>query len=216
MNEDSETLTDQRDAIDAETRLSVTYGVTNSRHPDIATQALKDLRIRVKGRIQLSTDGLRAYRVAVDRVFGDNIDYGQVIGTRKIPIVGNPDPRHISTTYIERQNLTTRTTNSRFVRKGNAYSKRMPYLQYTVAIMKCHYNFCRPHMSLPRNITPAMAAGLADQPYDTLWMSDLVEASYPEPASRDIEFERQRRLDRRRSIPYHRIHKTRLCALFNR
>ncbi len=133
-------------------------------------------------RIQLSTDGLDAYRVAVQRTFGDDIDYWVIVGPQnKRAVIGNPDPCHISTTFVGRPNLTTRMVTNRFIRKGNAYSRRLPLFLYSAAIVNCYHDFCRPHMSLPRSTPPAMAAELTDRTYDNLWLSELVEASHPEP-----------------------------------
>ncbi len=139
--------------------------------------------------MQLSSDALAAYVEATKRAFGADIDYGQVVkfyeaepvgrgryspphvvGAERSAIVGSPDPAHISTSLIERQNLTMRMSMRRFTRLTNAFSKKVENLRAAVSLHFAHYNFVRVHRSL--RVTPAMEAGVSDR----LWsLDELVE-----------------------------------------
>ena len=139
-------------------------------------------------RVQLTTDGHRAYLEAVEGVFGVDIDYAQLIkiyGTEQLPsesrysppkclgagphtITGNPDEAHISTSFIERQNLTIRMMNRRFTRLTNAFSKKIENHKHSIALHFMHYNFCRIHKTL--RVTPAMEAGISNRVWE---LSDL-------------------------------------------
>jgi IS1 family transposase len=169
-------------AIDADTKLVPSYLIGSREHHD-AIRFIGDLAKRLRNRVQLTTDGHRAYLVAVRKAFGNDIDYAQLIklyGTDQDPkkpdkryspgvcidavptrVSGNPDPDHISTSYIERQNLTMRMSMRRFTRLTNAFSKKVENLAAAVSLHFMHYNFCRVHKSL-NGQTPAMAAGLTD------------------------------------------------------
>jgi hypothetical protein len=151
-----------------------------------AVDFLMDLRGRLANRIQLTTDGHVAYRGAVERVFGSDVDYAQLIkqygvehsedasptarryspnkvtGQEVRIINGDPDPDHISTSYVERQNLNMRMSMRRFTRLTNAFSKKVENHAAMVSLHFMAYNFARPHGSLAKNTTPAMAAGVAD------------------------------------------------------
>jgi hypothetical protein len=152
---------------------------------------MEDLRDRVKTRMQLTTDGLRVYLEAVQEAFGvDGIDYAQLvkiygeapgkgserryspaecIGAKKLPVEGDPDKAHISTSYVERQNLNMRMGMRRFTRLTNAFSKKLENHCHALALYFMFYNFCRIHKTL--KISPAMAAGVTDK----LWsMEDIV------------------------------------------
>ena len=125
-----------------------------------------------------TTDGLKMYGEAVEGAFGMDVDYamliklygsdsfdtkyspGDCIGTQTAVMQGNPDPLHISTSFIERQNLTMRMQMRRFTRLTNAFSKKIDNLGHAVALHFMHYNFCRVHQTL--RVTPAMEAGIAD------------------------------------------------------
>ena len=175
-------------AIDADTKLVPSYFV-GKRTGDNAYAFMRDLSGRLTNRVQLSTDGLQSYIYAVEDTFGADIDYGQVVkfydaepigpgrysppkvtGQEKTVITGSPDLRHISTSLVERQNLTMRMQMRRFTRLTNAFSKKLDNLKAAVALHFCHYNFVRLHRSL--RITPAMAAGVSDR----LWtLEELVE-----------------------------------------
>jgi IS1 family transposase len=167
-------------ALDAETKLVPTFRI-GKRTGQTALDFVQDFRTRLKsnGRIQLSTDGLAAYIDAVERSFGSNIDYAQVVKVfasvtpgfeRYSPprvaevvsttIKGNPDERHISTSYVESQNLTMRQSIRRFTRLTTGYSKKLENLKAAVALHFAHYNLIRIHSTL--RMTPAMAAGISD------------------------------------------------------
>ncbi len=142
---------------------------------------MHDLASRLANRIQLTTDGHRVYADAVESAFGPDIDYAMLIkvygadreesearyspagymGCRTIPMMGNPKAEDISTSYVERQNLTMRMQMRRFTRLTNAFSKKIDNLGYAVALHFMQYNFCRVHQTL--RVTPAMEAGIADR-----------------------------------------------------
>ncbi|MGA2476551.1 MAG: IS1 family transposase [Terriglobia bacterium] len=164
-------------AIDADTKLIPSWTLGN-RDARTAKILIDDLASRLAHRIQLTTDGHKAYLEAVEGAFGCDIDYAMLIKTyestqeetryspadctscERKPIMGDPDPEHISTSYIERQNLTMRMTMRRFTRLTNAFSKKVENHAYAVALYTMHYNFCRIHKSL--RVTPAMEAGITD------------------------------------------------------
>ena len=162
--------------IDADTKLVVSWFI-GGRDYDTACCFIQDIASRLKGRVQLTTDGLKAYIEAVEDSFIGNIDYAQLfklygkessgdrkysppdcIGTRKIKIMGNPDEKYISTSYIERQNLTMRMGMRRFTRLTNGFSKKIENHGYAIALHFMYYNFCRIHKTL--RVTPAMESGL--------------------------------------------------------
>ncbi len=164
-------------AIDADTKLvpSFTLGYRDAQTARIFIDSLKS---RLAGRVQITTDGLKVYLEAIEDAFGSDVDYAALVKiyggsqeeTRYSPaecigceikrIQGRPDPRHISTSSIERQNLTMRMSMRRFTRLSNAFSKNVGNHFYAVAIHYMHYNFCRIHKSL--RVTPAMEAGISD------------------------------------------------------
>lgn len=164
-------------AIDADTKLVPSFMIGN-RDGLTAKIFIDDLKSRLAGRVQLTTDGLRVYLEAVEGAFGADIDYAMLVkmyessqeetryspavcvSCERQPIMGQPDPKHISTSYVERQNLTMRMQMRRFTRLTNAFSKKVENHAYHVALHYMHYNFCRVHQSL--RVTPAMEAGLAD------------------------------------------------------
>lgn len=175
-------------AIDADSKFVISWALGN-RDANTATAFLHDLARRLDCRIQLTTDGHRAYIIPVWEVFGLDIDYaqlvklygpapkgetryspGQCLGAKKTAVMGRPDRKHISTSYAERQNLTMRMSMRRFTRLTNAFSKKVENLGHAVSLHFMHYNFCRTHQSL--RVTPAMAAGVTDR----LWeVEDLVK-----------------------------------------
>jgi IS1 family transposase len=175
-------------AIDADTKLIIAYKL-GARNGWFAHEFMKDVASRLANRVQLTTDGLRAYLDAVNSAFGNNIDYAQlikiygndrtssgkysppeVIGIETQPVCGEPNPKNISTSYVERQNLTLRMSNRRFTRLTNGFSKRLQNHEYSVALTYFHYNFVRVHQTL--KTTPAIAAGIAKK----VWtMVDFVE-----------------------------------------
>ena len=162
--------------MDTDSKLVITWDVSTERGLEVSIPFMADLRSRIPGRVQITTDGLLSYADAVERVFGSDADYAQDIGFGdKRVIQGDPDPARISTTYVERHNLTTRMSLRRFARRSNGHSKRIANHAYAVAMYLTWFNFCRLHMSLPPLTTPAMASGLAEFPHDMLWLASLVE-----------------------------------------
>lgn len=165
--------------IDADTKLIPTWRV-GTRDAGTAHDLMMDLAPRLRGRVQLTTDGLRSYLDAVEDAFGIDVDYAQLVkvygentkeeqrkyspavclGTERKVIQGEPDPAHISTSYVERHNLTIRMSNRRFTRLTNAFSKKLENHCHALAVFFMFYNFCRIHQSL--RVTPAMEAGIAD------------------------------------------------------
>jgi IS1 family transposase len=182
-------------AIDAETKLVPSF-VVGKRNAENAYYLMQDLQGRLAHRVQLTTDGFRPYLEAVEGTFGADVDYSmlvkiygsskgegegpawygpaEVVSTLPIPIMGEPDPKLISTSYVERQNLTIRMQLRRFTRLTNAFSKKLPNLKAAVALHFAHYNFVRIHQSL--RVTPSMAAGVTHR----LWtVADLLgQVSY--------------------------------------
>lgn len=177
-------------SIDPDTKLIPSYFI-GGRDTESACIFLKDLERRIPGRFQLSTDGAPFYNEAVLEVFGLGVDYGQVQKTvgrnswledlQYKPIMGNPNPSHISTSIIERHNLTMRMSMRRFTRRTNGYSKRVFNLYCALSVYVMYYNFVRPHSTLTKlangkPTTPAMAANLAQRPWTLDDIIRLVEA----------------------------------------
>lgn len=178
-------------AMDADTKLICSWWV-GPRDFWTAKQFVDDLAGRLANRIQLSTDGLKLYFFAVNSAFQGDIDYGIIqkiygpsgteaatryspadcIACEKTVKVGSPDPKHISTSYIERQNLTMRMSMRRFTRLTNAFSKKIENHIASLAIHYMHYNFCRIHQTL--RITPAMAAGISQHVWSIQELVDLI------------------------------------------
>ncbi len=165
-------------AIDADTKL-VPCWCLGKRDAETAETFVSDLASRLADRVQLTSDGLRAYLTAVPNAFGEEVDYAQLVkvyqqdseGQRRysppecvtcerVRIVGGPDPRHISTSFIERQNLTMRMGMRRFTRLTNAFSKKAENHAAAVSLHMMHYNFARVHQTL--KTSPAVAAGVTD------------------------------------------------------
>jgi len=165
-------------AMDSETKLIPCFRV-GKRNAANAWYFVQDLQARLTNRVQLTTDGFRPYKDAVEDAFGANVDYamlvkmysesgqadtryspGEIVDARPIPITGNPNPRLISTSHIERQNLTIRMQLRRFTRLTNAFSKKLENLKAALSLHFAWYNFCRVHSSL--RVTPAMACELAN------------------------------------------------------
>lgn len=175
-------------ALDADTKLIVSY-LIGGRDADYANEFMEDVAGRLASRVQLTTDGLKAYLDAVEGAFGADVDYAQLVklygdapesakgryspadctGIKKTRVEGKPDPAHVSTSYVERQNLTMRMSMRRFTRLTNAFSKKAENHAHMVALYTTWYNFARIHKTL--RVAPAMAAGLSDR----LWsMEDVV------------------------------------------
>ena len=185
-------------AIDGDSKLIVSW-LLGERDSQSAYHFIADLAERLAERVQLTSDGLGLYRWAIDWVFGANIDYAQLIkifgapvegekryspatckGVKENPVMGRPDPDHISTSYVERHNLTMRMSMRRFTRLTNAFSKKLRNHAAALALYFVWYNFCRIHKTL--RVTPAMEAGLATMPRDAEWIVGLVDAAAPKPA----------------------------------
>jgi IS1 family transposase len=166
-------------AMDSDTKLVLTWCV-GTRDAQFAKLFMDDLAPRLANRVQLTTDGHHAYLVAVENAFGGEIDYAKLVklygepfgnrterryspadvtGVIKETVSGNPEERHISTSHIERQNLTMRMGMRRFTRLTNGFSKKIENHEYALGIHYMHYNFARQHKSL--RVTPAMAAGIS-------------------------------------------------------
>ncbi|MBK5218526.1 MAG: IS1 family transposase [Thermoleophilia bacterium] len=179
-------------AICADTKLVPSW-LVGERTSDDAEYFLTDLASRMASRIQLSTDGHSMYAATVGTSFRQNVDWAQIqkqyatdpaqggkyspavsIGTKRIPRKGDPDPDRISTSYVERQNLTMRMGMRRFTRLTNGFSRKVENLAHAVSLHFMHYNFARPHASLKERYprTPAMAAGVADH----IWSLEEIAA----------------------------------------
>ena len=180
-------------AICSETKLIASWMV-GDRSAGTATDFMQDLAGRLANRIQLTTDGHRVYADAVEDAFGSNIDYAMLvklygadrtteaqyspatcIGTRTIRLSGKPKSEHISTSHVERHNLTMRMSMRRFARLTNAFSKKIENHIAGLSLYFMYYNFCRVHQTL--RVAPAMEAGIADH----VWSIEEVIALLPEP-----------------------------------
>jgi len=183
-------------AIDADSKLIVSW-LVGGRDSDYAIGFMDDLCTRLANRVQLTSDGHKAYLEAVEGAFGGDVDYAMLvkmygaapdsakgryspaecIGARKTRIEGKPDPAHISTSYAERQNLTMRMAMRRFTRLTNAFSKKLANHEHALALYFLHYNWCRIHKSL--KITPAMEAGITDKVWDWADFIAMMDAAIP-------------------------------------
>lgn len=188
-------------ALDADSKMIVSY-LIGGRDSGYAIEFMDDVRARLANRVQLTTDGHRAYLEAVEGAFGGDVDYAQLIkiygaapesakgryspaectGIKKNVIEGDPDTSKISTSYVERQNLTMRMSMRRFTRLTNGFSKKIDNHIHSLSLYFVHYNFCRIHKSL--KMTPAMAAGVSDTLRDMEWIVGLIDARAPEPKKR--------------------------------
>lgn len=181
-------------AIDADTKLVPCWNV-GTRGAASASEFITDMASRLANRVQLTTDGHRAYLEAVEEAFGIDVDYAMLIklygksegkgddrryspaectGTEIKVVSGDPELDHISTSYVERQNLTMRTNIRRFTRLTNAFSKKVENHMHAISLHFMYYNFCRIHKSL--RVTPAMEAGISDH----VWSLEEVVGLIPE------------------------------------
>lgn len=190
-------------AIDSDSKLIVSYMV-GGRDSGYAIEFMDDLRARLANRVQLTTDGHKAYLEAVEGAFGGDVDYAQLIkmygnaaqgkthekkyspaectGIKKRHIEGNPDKKLVSTSYVERQNLTMRMHMRRFTRLTNGFSKKVENHSYAVALHFMYYNFVRVHQTL--KVTPAMEAGLTDRLWDIADLVGVIDANEEAPKKR--------------------------------
>ena len=180
-------------AIDADTKLVPSWFV-GTRDGGSASVFVDDLASRLAGRVQITSDGHKVYLAAMEDAFGRDVDYAMLqklygaapeseiryspakcIGCRREAITGNPDQDHVSTSYVERQNLTMRMLMRRFTRLTNAFSKKVENLEAAVALHFMHYNLGRVHQTL--RVTPAMEAGVADHVWTAEEIAGLLDSN---------------------------------------
>ena len=184
-------------ALEADSKLILSW-LAGGRDSQYAIAFMDDVRARITNRVQITTDGHKAYLEAIEGAFGGDVDYAilhkvygaspdaakgkyspaECIGTQKHRVEGDPDPKHVSTSYVERQNLTMRMAMRRFTRLTNGFSKKLENHVHALALYFMHYNWMRQHKSLNK-WTPAMAAGLTDRIWtweDILVIADKAEA----------------------------------------
>ncbi len=180
-------------AIDAETKLIPCWYV-GARDGEAAWHFMTDLAGRLAHRVQLTTDGHKPYLAAVEDAFGGGIDFAQLVkiygageqgphiryspavctGTKVVPVSGTPETAHVSTSYVERANLSVRMGNRRFTRLTNAHSKSVANHRASFSLTMMHYNFCRIHSAL--RVTPAMAAGISDHVWELTEVIGLLDS----------------------------------------
>ena len=187
-------------ALDADSKMILSYFV-GGRDGECAMWFMDDLRDRLANRVQLTSDGHRAYLEAVEGAFGDDVDYAQLVkmygpsisalgryspaectGAKKVRVTGNPNVADVSTSYVERQNLTMRMHMRRFTRLTNGFSKKVENHAHAVALHMMYYNFVRIHKTL--RVSPAMAAGVTDRLWEIADIAKLVEDAEAKPAKR--------------------------------
>lgn len=188
-------------ALDADSKLIVSY-LVGGRDSGYALEFMDDIKARLANRVQLTTDGHKAYLEAVGDDFGADVDYAQLvklygaapkaeqvryspaecIGAKRIHVMGDPDEKHISTSHVERHNLSMRMSMRRFTRLTNAFSKKLENHIHMLSLYFVYYNFCRIHMTL--KVTPAMEAGICDTVQDMDWIVSLIDEAAPKQAER--------------------------------
>lgn len=181
-------------AICSDTKL-IPCWLVGERNAAAAFHFMHDLKARLSNRVQITTDGLKAYIGAVDSAFGNDVDFAQLVkiygagpsgpesryspaqcmGTKKATLTGNPDLDHVSTSYVERANLTMRMGMRRFTRLTNGHSKKIENHEHACSLHFFHYNFCRIHQTL--RCTPAMAAGITDKVWELADIADLLDVA---------------------------------------
>lgn len=189
-------------ALDADSKLIVSWlvGKRDARHAQIV---IDDLKNRINGRVQITTDGLRVYADAIENAFGSDVDFAMLvklygdsstqtperkyspsecIGTQVHVMSGDPDGDHISTSYVERQNLTMRMHMRRFTRLTNGFSKKFENHVWMVALYAVFYNFVKVHKTL--RVTPAMEAGIMDRILTFEDIVTIIDAVTPKPGLR--------------------------------
>ena len=184
-------------ALDADSKLIVSW-LVGGRDAGYATEFMQDLAGRLANRVQLTSDGHRAYLSAVEDAFGADIDYAMLVkhygdapegqrryspavctGATRMRVSGDPDEDHISTSYVERHNLTMRMSMRRYTRLTNAFSKKIQNHAHALALYYVWYNFCRVHQTL--RTSPAMAAKITGTLHDMEWIVGLIDARAPKP-----------------------------------
>lgn len=197
-------------AIDADSKLICSWMVGN-RDADAALEFMRDLKSRLASRVQLTSDGHASYPDAIFDAFGRDIDYAQLIkiygapretearyspavckGAKKHAVIGQPDMKHVNTSYVERQNLTMRMGMRRFTRLTNAFSKKLENHIAAISLYFMYYNFVRIHQTL--RVTPAMAAGVTDRLWDINDVIRLLE-EYRAELFEEKKAERRRRIE---------------------
>jgi len=187
-------------ALDADSKMIVSY-LVGGRDAEYAMWFMDDLAARLANRVQLTSDGHKAYLQAVEGAFGCDVDFAQLIklygptitapgryspaectGAKKVRVMGSPNIADVSTSYVERQNLTMRMHMRRFTRLTNAFSKKVENHAHAVAMHMMYYNFVRIHKTL--RVTPAMAAGVTDRLWEIEDIAKLVEEAEAKPGKR--------------------------------
>ncbi|MBG53433.1 MAG: IS1 family transposase [Rhodobiaceae bacterium] len=187
-------------AIDADSKMIISW-LVGGRDAGYAHEFMQDVASRLANRVQLTSDGHKPYLEAVEGAFGADVDYATLIkiygnapegqrryspavctGARKDAVTGNPDPDHVNTSFVERQNLTMRMHMRRFTRLTNGFSKKVENHAHAVALHMMYYNFVRLHKTL--RVTPAMAAGVSDRLWDIADIVKMVEEAEAKPTKR--------------------------------
>jgi len=189
-------------ALDADSRMIISY-LVGGRDSEYAIEFMDDVASRLANRVQLTMDGHKAYLEAVEGAFGGDIDYAQLIKMygavpdaiakgryspaectgSKHPVEGSSVREDVSTSYVERQNLTMRMSMRRFTRLTNAFSKKIDNHIHMLSLYFVHYNFCRQHKSL-KGLSPAMVAGVSNTLHNVEWIVDLIDERAPKPGPR--------------------------------
>jgi len=198
-------------SICSDTKLIPSWRV-GDRSSNTALDFCMDLSKRFTGHLQITSDGLASYKFAIGAAFAD-VDFAQLIkiygkdkdgneivtGIRKTPVFGTPDISKVSTSYVERSNLTVRMTNRRFTRLTNGFSKKLDNHCHMLAVCFMNYNFCRKHTTIKS--TPAQAAGIADKQWTLEDVVEMIDKHHEEKLNSAFEAEFAMRLNRPRTIP---------------